>query len=312
VSDTPASLRRKIGTAEKLAAVVRTMKAMAASCIGQYEAAVRALRDYERSVDLGLGACLRGATPVHVPTYARRGEVVIGAIVFGSDQGLVGRFNEVIADFAKRTLDAIPGKKLVWAVGERVFAQLQDRRLTLAGQFNVPSSVAAITPLVSEIQLKSETRRGLGDYTEVYVFHNRPRSEGLYEPVSQRLLPLDAQWRRLLAASAWPSATRPQTLGDNNVTLNALVHEYLFISLYKACAESLASENSSRLAAMQRAEKNIAALSADLSQTFHRLRQASIDEELFDVIAGFNALSSEGTISRSPRYESHDRKRPIP
>jgi F-type H+-transporting ATPase subunit gamma len=303
VSDTPASLRRKIGTAAKLGAVVRTMKAMAASCIGEYEAAVRALRDYERSVDLGLGACLRRAPAVHHPAYRRPGEVVIGAIVFGSDQGLVGRFNEVVADFAKRTLEALPGKKLVWAVGERVFAQLQDAGLALAGQFSVPSSVAAITPLVSEIQTESEARRGAGAYTEVYIFHNRPQSAALYEPVSQRLLPLDAQWRRLLARSAWPTTIRPQTLGDNNVTLNALVREYLFISLYKACAESLASENGSRLAAMQRAEENIAALSADLSQSFHRLRQGSIDEELFDVIAGFNALSSEGTI---PKVRVHE------
>ena len=63
----------------------------------------------------------------------------------------------------------------------------------------------------------------------------------------------------------------------------ALVREYLFVSLYKACAESLASENASRLAAMQRAEKNIDDLVGTLNQTFRRLRQTSIDEELFDV-----------------------------
>jgi F-type H+-transporting ATPase subunit gamma len=300
VSDTLASLRHKIGTGAKLGAVVRTMKAMAASCIGQYEAAVRALADYEGSVQLGLGACLRAAPAFLLPTGPHPSEALIGAIVFGSDQGLVGRFNEVVADSAKRTLDAVPGKKLVWAVGERVFAQLQDTGLTLAGQFSVPSSVAAITPLVSEIQIQSEARCGPGTHTEMYVFHNRPQSAALYEPVSQRLLPLDAQWRQLLAGSAWPTTIRPQTLGDSDVTLNALVREYLFISLYKTCAESLASENSSRLAAMQRAEENIAAVTADLSQTFHRLRQGSIDAELFDVIAGFNALSSAGTILKVP------------
>jgi F-type H+-transporting ATPase subunit gamma len=111
-------------------------------------------------------------------------------------------------------------------------------------------------------------------------------------------LPLDAQWRRRLAALPWPTTTQPQTLGDDALTLTALVREYLFISLYQACAESLASENGSRLVAMQRAEENIATLSASLSQTFHRLRQSSIDEELFDVIAGFNALSSKDTIPK--------------
>jgi F-type H+-transporting ATPase subunit gamma len=60
--------------------------------------------------------------------------------------------------------------------------------------------------------------------------------------------------------------------------------------LYRACAESLASENASRLAAMQRTDKNIDELLDDLNRTFHRLRQNGIDEELFDVISGFEAL----------------------
>jgi len=52
----------------------------------------------------------------------------------------------------------------------------------------------------------------------------------------------------------------------------------------------LASENASRLAAMQRAEKNIDELVGILNQTFRRLRQTNIDEELFDVISGFETL----------------------
>jgi F-type H+-transporting ATPase subunit gamma len=79
-------------------------------------------------------------------------------------------------------------------------------------------------------------------------------------------------------------------VGSGDATLRALIREYLFVSLFRACAESLASENASRLAAMQRAEKNIDELLEDLNGTFHRLRQSGIDEELFDVISGFEAL----------------------
>jgi F-type H+-transporting ATPase subunit gamma len=75
------------------------------------------------------------------------------------------------------------------------------------------------------------------------------------------------------------------------VTLRALIREYLFISLFRACAESLASENASRLSAMERADKNIDDLLETLHSAFHRTRQAGIDEELFDVIAGFEALA---------------------
>ena len=64
VSDTTASLRTKIGSAGDLQSVVRTMKALAASSIGQYEKSVLALGDYYRTVELGLGACLRASGPV--------------------------------------------------------------------------------------------------------------------------------------------------------------------------------------------------------------------------------------------------------
>ncbi len=135
-----------------------------------------------------------------------------------------------------------------------------------------------------------EARRKVGEITQVYLFHNRPESGAVYTPVSQRLLPLDNAWRRDLATIRWPTGNLPEVLNGVERTLPAFVREYLFVSLFKACAESLASENASRLAAMQRAEKNIDELLDDLSRMFHRLRQSDIDDELFDVVSGFEAL----------------------
>lgn len=71
-----------------------------------------------------------------------------------------------------------------------------------------------------------------------------------------------------------------------------LIREYLSISLYRACAESLASENASRLAAMQRADTSIDDTLEFLHGTFDRLRQGAIDAELFDVTAGYESLAS--------------------
>ena len=297
MSDTTASLTRKISSAGDLQSVVRTMKALAASSIGQYDNSVRALGDYYRTVELGLSACFRESTLAAPMTKQKEqiGAGAIGAVVFGSDQGLVGQFNDVVADYAIKTLAALPGKPEVWAVGERVHARLADGGLPPVGLFAVPNSVKAITPLVGQIQIESEAHRAKGEYARVYVFHNRPKSGALYEPVSQRLLPLDAQWLQGLAKVPWPTGNLPEVMGGGTATLRALIREYLFISLFRACAESLASENASRLAAMQRADKNIDELLEQLKGTFHRLRQRSIDEELFDVIAGFEALSKEKT-----------------
>ncbi|MCM3901145.1 MAG: F0F1 ATP synthase subunit gamma [Pyrinomonadaceae bacterium] len=297
MSDTTTSLRRKISSAGDLQSVVRTMKALAASNIGQYEQSVRALADYYRTVELGLSICFRkGASAALLAEgKGRTDEASVGAVVFGSDQGLVGQFNDVVADFAVKTLAALPGKHQIWAVGERVHGHLSDAGLPLVGLFAVPNSVKAITQLVRQILVESETRHSQGDVTELHLFYNRPTAGAVYAPVSQRLLPLDETWRRKLAAFPWPTGNLPEVMGGGTATLRALIREYLFVSLFRACAESLASENASRLAAMQRADKNIAELLEHLNGTFHRLRQSGIDEELFDVISGFEALTKVKT-----------------
>ena len=301
MSDTTASLRRKISGAGDLQSVVRTMKAVAASSIGQYENSVRALDDYYRTVELGLGACFRKnrSTPLLADREKQTATGTLGAVVFGSDQGLVGQFNDVVADYTVETLAALPGKPQIWAVGERVHVRLADAGLPLMGVFSVPNSVKSITPLVGQIIVESETRRspsttlktGQGIVTELYLFYNRLTSGAVYAPVSQRLLPLDESWRHSLSERSWPTKSLPEVMDSGADTLRALIREYLFVSLFRACAESLASENASRLAAMQRADKNINELLDDLNGTFHRLRQSGIDEELFDVISGFEALN---------------------
>lgn len=293
MSNTTGSLRRKISSAGDLQSVVRTMKALAASSIGQYEKSGRALGDYYRTVELGLGACFRESEPV-ARTVKRNGQThpgVIGAVVFGSDQGLVGQFNDQVADFAVKTLAALPGKSQVWAVGERVHARLEDAGLPLVGLFTVPNSVKAISPLVGQILVEHETHHNRAEANELHLFYNRPKSGAVYAPIHQRLLPLDEIWRRKLADLPWPTKPLPEVMGELSDTLRALIREYLFVSLFRACAESLASENASRLAAMQRADKNIDELLETLQSDFHRLRQSGIDEELFDVISGFEALA---------------------
>jgi F-type H+-transporting ATPase subunit gamma len=291
MSDTAVSLRRKIASAGELESVVRTMKAMAASSIGQYENAVRALDDYYRTVQLGLVACLLQNEPRALRQVKQNEAGATGVVVFGSDQGLVGQFNEEIVEFVVNALEKLPGKKTIWAVGERIQSRLADSNLLPGKNFTLPNSISAITPLVGQILIEIESQREKGEITQIYLFHNRPRTGAIYTPVSQRLLPLDDAWRRELAAIRWPTGSLPEVIVDRERTLLALIREYLFVSIFRACAESLASENASRLAAMQRAEKNIDELLEDLNRNFHRLRQTGIDEELFDVIAGYELLS---------------------
>jgi F-type H+-transporting ATPase subunit gamma len=295
MSNTIASLRRKIGGAGDLQSVVRTMKAVAASSIGQYEKSVYALTDYYHTIELGLGVCFRknGLTSLIAERKTKEIEGAIGAIVFGSDQGLVGQFNDEITDYVVNSLATHTANPVVWAVGERVHARLEDVGISLIGLLTVPNSVMAITPLVGQILMEIEAQRNQGKVTELHLFYNRPKSSSGYSPVNQRLLPLDENWLNKLNELAWPAKNLPEVMDSGTTTLRVLIREYLFVSIFRACAESLASENASRLAAMQRADKNIEELLVDLNSKFYRLRQSGIDEELFDVISGFEALSGK-------------------
>ncbi|MDF1748702.1 MAG: F0F1 ATP synthase subunit gamma [Alphaproteobacteria bacterium] len=278
-----AELRKTIGSAEDLHSVVRTMKALAASSITQYEQSVLALEDYYRTVQLGLGVCIRSQGQGVLPYPQKLGSTEV--VVFGSDQGLVGRFNDTVAERAIELIANTPDAR-IWAVGERVGAPLKDAGLTLAGILPVPLSVGSITPLVGQILIDYEAGLSRGETLGLHLVYNKPTAGTIYEPTLHRLLPLDEAWRHDLTDIAWPTKALPEVIGDVTSTIGHFVREYLFVSLFRACAASLASENASRLAAMQRADKNIESLLEDLNAKFHHLRQDEIDEELFDVVAG--------------------------
>ena len=288
---TLAHVQQKRASAEDLKSVVRTMKAMAASNIGQYELAVHSLDEYTEVIALGILAYFSHEPPGFIDSKPiKRKEPLHCAIVFGSDQGLVGQFNDSLADFVSSFLSKLHGESEIWAVGERIELKLLDKNLKIAQQLQVPNAVQAITPLVAKILLNSEKGIQSAAFTNCYVFHNKPKVGIGYSPIVQKLLPLDQEWKRDILIRSWPTSLIPELAGDKKDILLALIHEFLFSSLFKACAESLASENASRLLAMQRAEKSIGERLEELNREFHQLRQSLIDEELLDVISGFEAF----------------------
>jgi F-type H+-transporting ATPase subunit gamma len=296
MTESTAGLRHQISSATDLQSVVRTMRALAASNIGHYERAVAALVGYDRTIELGLGVCLRAQVEEARAASEATGHTTnrhraAGVIIFGSDQGLVGPFNDTIADHAIATSPDLRNAA-VWVVGDRVAARLSEAGIPVIKAYPVPTSVEAIDTLVGRLQVDIETHPSQLDEPQLQAFHNRPLPGALYEPTQRRLLPLDAPWIATMTETPWPTKGLPELVGDVDATLRALVREYLFVSLYRACAESLASENASRLAAMQRADKSIDDLLATLRGSFARLRQGVIDSELFDVTSGYEALAA--------------------
>ncbi len=281
------SMQRKIRQAGDLGAVVRTMKAITASNIGQYQKAADALESYYQTILSGIRVYLHHEKVLPPPPLSHGTTLFI---VMGSDQGLVGPFNHAIASFSGRSIRSVEDRVEIWAVGERVEYLLKDAGLQVTTVFHVPGSIKAVTTLTSQLLLGIEQLRAKVPITAVYSVFNRPRKADDYVPVLRKLLPFDEEWKEKTRHREWPSNRIPQIAGSSRTVFSALFREYLFTSLYRSCVFSLASENASRLKAMQRAEKNIEEVSAQLNAHYHQLRQDSIDAELFDIVAGFNAM----------------------
>jgi len=281
-------IKRRIESTEDLQSVVKTMKALAAVNIRRYEKAAESLQHYDRTVEMALRAILRRRSGVWITARRTQGRR-ISAAVFGSDQGMCGQINDQAVAHALDRLAALgiePQRCTFLAVGGRVVSRLEEAGIRVARQFAVPRSLDGVTFLVQDLLPAIEGRSP----QPVHLFYNRHRSGASYAPVDLRLLPLDRQWLERVREKSWPSRALPLHRMRWNRLFSDLVRQYLFVSLFRAVVESLASENASRLASMQGAERNISDRLDELRKDYHRRRQMAITEELLDIVSGFEAL----------------------
>jgi F-type H+-transporting ATPase subunit gamma len=287
------ALRRRIHSVEEMQSVVTTMKAMAAVNIRQYEEAVESLAEYNHTVEMGLQIALRHR-PEKIKIAQRVLSGPLGAIVFGSDQGMVGQFNQEITEHALKVVKTGPlGERdcRLLAIGRRVAARLAQAGHQPAASVPVPGSLAGITPRVQELLIRIEAWREGRGIEQILLFYNTPVHGATYRATALQLLPVDLRWLRKLERREWPSRGLPTYTLEWDVLFAALIRECFFAALYRAFAESLACENASRLSSMQAAEKNIEERLDQLNAQYHHLRQSSITEELMDVISGYEVLA---------------------
>jgi F-type H+-transporting ATPase subunit gamma len=288
-------LRRQIQTTQDLQSVVKTMKALAAVNIRQYERATESLDSYNETVEMGFQIVLRNR-PLITRGFRPPPLTQAGAIVFGSDQGMCGQLNDQVVAHAVDSLNELSlssDKKYVAAVGVRAATRMEDADYPTEQTFSVPGSVSGISLHVQELVFLVEEWRFQRKIDYVFLFFSEHLSGASYRPQTVRLLPLDIEWLRRIEQRKWEGRTLPMFTMEGEALFSALVRQFIFSSLFRAFAESLASENASRLAAMQGAEKNIEERLADLKTQYNQQRQMTITEELLDIISGFEALKEE-------------------
>lgn len=297
--ETLESLTAKLRTTKDIQSIVRTMKSLSSASIHHYEHAVEAISGYEHTISLGMQVLLRDwpaqdgrpILPVRETGKGRRPALV----VFGSDRGLCGRFNDRISAFAGSTLrqNKTESRVLLCVLGLRVASRLESEGHVIDKLFELPGSIDGMAAAVQSVAIELETWTRERGASGVELLFNRRSGRSLAVPTRRIVLPIPHAELHRLSTSPWPSRRLPLYRMDRQRLLSWLLGEYLFVALYRALAESLASEHASRLAAMRSAERNIEERRDDLLSEFRKKRQESITRELLDLIAGYESVTAD-------------------
>jgi len=281
-------IEKQIQTIEGLRDIIHSMRSLAATYLTRAEERLDGVRAYADTIGRAIEDCLFGRE-IRLPEGEARGSAIL---VFFSEQGFCGRFNEVIAEAAARYAPTVDSPHFI-VVGKRGPALLRRDGLSILAELPSTTSPDGADAVIQGITKSVLDLYDRGAFAQLYLLYARYLSPGRIEPAFERILPLDlTPWRE-----AGKARTSPPHLALPRLSLLwELVQEYAFISLYRAFAESLAGENGMRLQSMEAAKSNIDDTLSDLQRMVSIQRQNEITEELLEVVSGAEALKqSRGT-----------------
>lgn len=221
-----------------------------------------------------------------------------GIIVVSSNRGLAGGYNSNIVRLVQGSGIA-PEHAVLYTVGKKAREALSHRGYGVAQDY----SDRIESPEYSDAL--EIGRRVLEDYQnqeigEIYLVYTSFKNTVSHDPKMIKLLPVESemeavaeQQKMAVESSQAVEAEDPLPMnyepGEGEV-LDALIPLYMNSLIYGALVESLASENGARMQAMDAATSNAEEMIDKLSLQYNRARQASITQEITEIIAGANAI----------------------
>ena len=301
-------IRKRIRSVKNTRQITKAMKMMSAAKLRKAQDAIIAARPYAQMLDqiisdlAARSADQEMAHPLLVSRPVRRAEVVL----LTSDRGLAGGFNSNVIRRASRFLYENSALERIQfsTVGRKGHDFFRNRRQPIRKDFGY--LYQQLNYLSAKAVAEELTASFLnGEVDAVYVIYNEFVSAISQKVVLSQMLPLQT-----FGASAGPAAATPGTLAPPGTpapkagvamvdfkyepgrqeVLDRLVPQAVSIKLYRALLESVASEHSARMAAMENATNNATDMIANLSLHYNRTRQAVITKELMEIVSGAEAL----------------------
>ena len=312
-------LSRRTATLSSIRGIVHTMKTMSAINAVPYERAAQAAESYHQTVLSGLRAFVIKTGPIAMPVAGQTEKILV---VFGSDHGLCGNYNEALAKRAKTEAAKAGAAKAgaakagagagaktdsgvrILCVGVRMSDALSDQGLKPEVTFLPPASADGIGRLASSIVTRLD-KIGGGDVHNriaVTLLFTQRTGTGQREPVVSPLLPLTPSLLSDPAKTGWQSRSLPSYTMQATPLLAALLRNHIFASVFQASAEAMVTENAARLALMQQAEQAVDERLEEVGGQFRLMRQDEITNELMDIIIGFEALKKKSPVIRTSAH----------
>jgi F-type H+-transporting ATPase subunit gamma len=269
--------REAVGTIHD---IVSAMRAIAA---GRIQGAQRALASARRFEEIVLQSIAGVAAQLaERPTSPANGQATL-LLVMTSEQPLCGAFNQNVIALAERRWMELraTGKVDLVVVGRRGLRQVIARGITpLAGEA-AATSLPGLRDLVKRLAALVDQRFARGEFGALHVVYSRYQSISEQIPTEEKILPFDWSQRLPAVAASAPVLYRYLAVPE---LLAGLVSQYAFISLYRIAADSFASEQASRLIAMDGATRNTERILTSLTDLERRERQGDITRQVLELI----------------------------
>jgi F-type H+-transporting ATPase subunit gamma len=289
------ALKNRISSVKSTQKITKAMKMVAAAKLRRAQQAAEAGRPYAERLN-GVMASL--ASKVTIGPNSPKLLAGTGSdkrhmlVVATSERGLAGAFNTNIVRAARKTADVLiaQGKDvrfyLIGKKGRAVLQRLYPGKIVHQVDQTHIKNVAFTDAL--EVAQNLIARFETGEYDVAHLFYAKFQSALVQVPTEQQIIPVSLPANDSAPAGAMMAAIEYEP--DEEEILAALLPRNIAIQLFRAMLENAASEQGSRMNAMDNATRNAGDMINRLTIQYNRTRQAAITTELVEIISGAEAL----------------------
>ncbi len=290
-------LKRRIGSVKNTQKITNAMKLVAAAKFARAQAAVKSAKPYNKALE-AVGAQVMSALKDVEMKLSEKSKIQkkIAVAVIASDRGLCGGLNTNLFKELERFKKANEGVTIeVIAYGKKAVSYCKNRFPIISkilGRSDKPSFEDAKEMVKQFKELFLASGENTEKYDEIYVLYPEFQSALAQIPTAKRIFPLVSNDENKQDEEAANEETNSDFIIEPNAKelAEGLIERKIATQVFQALLESKASEQGSRMSAMDSATRNAGDVIKKLTLQYNRARQASITKELIEIVSGAEAL----------------------